>query len=169
MDEDRRLIHRMRQGDDSAIEEFVRKYYPAILRYCRVHIRDSGYAEDMAQETFAHFFRSLPQYRHYGKAANYLYVIAGNCCRDHCRKHQELPLEALPESAADSLEERMDVRLAMTRLPKEYREAAYLFFVQGLPQARIAKILGIGIPLVKYRIKRARTLLAALLKTEECI
>lgn len=55
MDEDRRLIHRMRQGDDSAIEEFVRKYYPAILRYCRVHIRDSGYAEDMAQETFAHF------------------------------------------------------------------------------------------------------------------
>ena len=44
-----------------------------------------------------------------------------------------------------------------------------LFFIQGLTQMQIAKILGIGVPLVKYRIKRARTLLAAILETEERI
>ena len=70
MDEDFWLIRRMKQGDEQAIEDFVRKYYPVILRYCRIHIQDPGYAEDMTQETFARFFRTLPQYQHYGKAAN---------------------------------------------------------------------------------------------------
>lgn len=170
MDEDFWLIRRMKQGDEQAIEDFVRKYYPVILRYCRIHIQDPGYAEDMTQETFARFFRTLPQYQHYGKAANYLYVIAGNCCRDHCKKHLELPLDELPETASeDVLEEQTDVRLALSRLPKEFRETAVLFFIQGITQTQIAKILGIGVPLVKYRIKRARTLLAAILETEERI
>ena len=83
MDADFLLLHRMRHGDDQAIEDFVRKYYPLILRYCHLHIQDTGYAEDLTQETFARFFRNLSQYQHYGKAANYLYVIAGNLCRDY--------------------------------------------------------------------------------------
>ena len=91
MDGDFLLLHRMQNGDDQAIESFVRKYYPKILRYCHLHIKDSGFAEDLTQETFARFFRTLHQYQHYGKAANYLYVIAGNLCRDYYRKPEELP------------------------------------------------------------------------------
>ena len=90
MDADFLLLHRMRHGDDQAIEDFVRKYYPMILRYCQLHIQDLGYAEDLTQETFARFFRTLNQYQHYGKAANYLYVIAGNLCRDHHKKPDKL-------------------------------------------------------------------------------
>jgi len=40
MDADFLLLHRMRNGDDQAIEDFVRKYYPMILRYCQLHIAD---------------------------------------------------------------------------------------------------------------------------------
>ena len=97
MDGDFLLLRRMQNGDDQAIESFVRKYYPKILRYCHLHIKDSGFAEDLTQETFARFFRTLHQYQHYGKAANYLYVIAGNLCRDYYRKPEELPMEELPE------------------------------------------------------------------------
>ena len=167
MDEDFLLIQKMKLGSEAAMDAFVRKYYADILHYCYRHLYDSGEAEDAAQETFERFFRHLRDYRHYGKAKNYLYVIAGNCCRDHCKKHRELTLEDLPEAAEDTLEDRMDVRLALAKLPKEFRETAVLFFVQGLKQAQIAKILGIGVPLVKYRVKRARALLAAMLETEE--
>ena len=59
MDGDFLLLHRMQNGDDQAIESFVRKYYPKILRYCHLHIKDSGFAEDLTQETFARFFRTL--------------------------------------------------------------------------------------------------------------
>ncbi|MFR8430574.1 RNA polymerase sigma factor, partial [Evtepia sp.] len=83
MDPDAGLIRRMNQGDDEAIEAFVRKYYPQILGYCCYHLRHRQDGEDVTQETFARFFASLDRYRHYGKAANYLYVIAGNLCRDH--------------------------------------------------------------------------------------
>ncbi len=64
MDADFLLLHRMRDGDDQAIEDFVRKYYPVILRYCHLHIQDTCYAEDLTQETFARFFRTLSQYQH---------------------------------------------------------------------------------------------------------
>lgn len=168
MDEDSILIRRMKHGDDDAIEDFVRKYYPRILQYCRAHIPDAGYAEDMTQETFARFFRSLSQYQHYGKAANYLYVIAGNCCKDHYKKHSEISLEDIPEPVDTGMEERSGVRLALAGLPKEFREVAVLFFLQGLRQREIAKILGIGLPLVKYRIKKARELLTAELR-KECL
>lgn len=169
MDLDLLAIRRMKNGDDDAIDGFVRKYYPAILRYCRLHLGDPALAEDMTQETFVRFFRSLDHYQHYGKAANYLYVIAANCCRDHYRKPSETPLEALPEQAdhASPLEEKLDVHMALARLPQELREVTILYFFQQCKQAEIAKILGIGLPLVKYRLKRAKELLRAYLAEEE--
>lgn len=163
MDADFLLLRRMRQGDEDAIEEFVRKYYPLILRYCRLHLTDTDEAEDVTQEVFARFFRTLPQYQHYGKAANYLYVIAGNLCRDSFKKIRPLPLDQVPEQPQEvtpELDRRMDVRRALDSLPPELREAAVLYFYQELPQSSIGKILGIGLPLVKYRIKRAKELLA---------
>lgn len=170
MDADFSLLRRMRQGEEEAIEEFVRKYYPLILRYCRLHLTDADEAEDLTQEVFARFFRTLPQYQHYGKAANYLYVIAGNLCRDSFKKVKPLPLEEVPEQAQEltpELDRRMDVRRALDSLPPELREAAVLYFYQELPQSSIGKILGIGLPLVKYRIKRAKELLAICLGKEE--
>ncbi len=166
MDRDFLLVQKMRMGDEKAIEIFVEKYYPRILSYCQVHIGDHGYAEDMTQETFERFFRSLKQYRHYGKAANYLYVIAANTCHDYHRKHKEIVTETMPEQAdtrADNAEERLDVQMAFKRLPEEMREVAVLYFLQEQKQKDIAVMLGIGLPLVKYRIRRARELLAGYL------
>lgn len=170
MDADFLLIHRMKNGDDQAIEVFVRKYYPTILRYCHLHIRDHSYAEDATQEVFARFFRTLSQYQHYGKALNYLYVIAANICRDFYRKPQEVSIEELSEEPIcemPPLELRLDVHLALEKLPPELREVTILFFFQEVKQKEIAKILGIGLPLVKYRIKRAKELLAGYLGKEE--
>lgn len=170
MDTDFLLIHRMKNGDDDAIETFVRKYYPVILRYCHLHIHDQGYAEDATQEVFARFFRTLNQYQHYGKAQNYLYVIAANICRDFYQKPQEASIEELPEEPVcemPPLDLQIDVHLALEKLPPELREVTILFFFQEVKQKEIAKILGIGLPLVKYRIKRAKELLAGYLGKEE--
>ena len=170
MDADFLLIYRMKNGDDQAIDTFVRKYYPSILRYCHLHIKDHGYAEDMTQEVFAKFFRTLNQYQHYGKALNYLYVIAANLCRDHNGKPEEIPMDEFPEQPTykmEPLELRLDVHAALKKLPKELREVTILYFFQELKQREIAKILNITLPLVKYRIKRAKELLAGYLREEE--
>ena len=170
MDSDFLLIHRMKNGDDAAIETFVRKHYPVILRYCHLHLSDKSYAEDATQEVFARFFRTLNQYQHYGKAQNYLYVIAANICRDFYRDPQEASIEELleePVSEMPPLDLRLDVHMALEKLPPELREVSILFFFQEVKQKEIAKILRISLPLVKYRIKRAKELLAGYLGKEE--
>ena len=90
MDRDFSLIQKMRTGNEAAVEVFVKKYYPAILRYCCLHIYNREDGEDAAQETFERFFRTFENYHHYGKAGNYLYVIAGNVCKDYLRKKGKL-------------------------------------------------------------------------------
>lgn len=164
VDADFLLVQKMRMGDEKAFESFVTKYYPLILQYCWSHIKDYGYAEDMTQETFTRFFRTFKQYKHYGKAANYLYVIAANVCKDYYRKKKEIPLEDLTgilEDSADSPDGQMVVSEALDSLPEELREVAILFFIEERKQKDIAIILGIGVPLVKYRVRRARELLSA--------
>lgn len=168
MDSDLWLIQKMKMGNEQAIDVFVRKYYPLILQYCRLHIRDYGYAQDVTQETFERFFANFDRYRHFGKALNYLYVIASNVCKDYYRKRSEITIsdvrvESLPEKAEGEigrLEKRIDVHMALERLPEELREVAILFFFQEIKQKEIAEILGIGLPLVKYRVRRAKELLA---------
>lgn len=83
-------VRKMKNGDEEELENFVREYYPAILRYCYRHVFDADEAEDMTQETFERFFSSLDRYRHYGKALNYLYVIAGNLCKNALRSRREV-------------------------------------------------------------------------------
>ena len=174
MDGDFLLIQKMRQGDDRAVEQFVVKYYSKVLLYCKLHLPESC-AEDMAQETFEKFFRAFPGYKHRGKAAAYLYAIAANSCRDYHKKRREQLLEDLPQdffaesAAADEMSgvaERLDITAALHELPEEMRQVAVFFFCLGVKQREIAEILGIGLPLVKYRIKKARQMLAAALEKE---
>lgn len=169
VDEDFLLVQKMRMGDEKAFESFVTKYYSAILKYCQIHIKDYGYAQDMTQETFIRFFRTFRQYKHYGKAANYLYAIAANVCKDYHRKKKELPMEDLSEILGENendMEEKAAVSEALDSLSDELKEVAVLFFIQERRQKDIAAILGISISLVKYRIRRAREVLSGYLGKE---
>lgn len=162
MDPDLLLVERMKAGDQPAIEQFIRKYYPQILKYCSYHVYDRSAAEDLTQDTFERFFRSFDNYRHCGKAANYLYVIAGNLCRSFHRRPEPVPLgdtDDIPFDDSARIETGIDVRAALYALPRELRETAMLYFGQQMKLRDIAAVLDIGLPLVKYRVRRARELL----------
>ncbi len=159
MDSDWILIYKMRQGDDAAWEQFVRKYYADILKYCFFHCRDKTWAEDLTQEVFLKFFAALSGYRHQGKAKNYLYTIAGNLCKNQSSRKRELPLEDAMEagrSEASDLDDRLMLDAAIRHLPEEFREVVLLHYYQGLKLSETAAVLHIGLPLVKYRLKRAK-------------
>lgn len=206
-------VRKMKNGDEQELENFVREYYPTILRYCYRHVFDADAAEDMTQETFERFFSSLDRYRHYGKALNYLYVIAGNLCRNALRSRREITFSQLgadsvqgilPEMGKDfgagirgreagkEYDEnaiarkkakgyeagmcsregaaeaghhvvRMDLEQAVLKLPEELREVVILYYFQELKLREIAEILEIGLPLVKYRMRKAKECLKSVL------
>lgn len=179
MDSDERLIRRMRKGDDSAIEEFVRKYYPAILAYCGKRLGSADLAEDMTQETFLRFFRNFAAYQHFGKTLNYLFTIAGNLCKDGYGKHYahtEISLDemdllmdsdrnrALSYDPFPGMTEKLDIERALSQMPEDYRKALILYYIQELKQNEIAAILGVRCHVVKYRIRKGKRLLQKIME-----
>ena len=177
VDVDFLLIRKMKQGDDDAFDVFVRKYYNDILKYCSYHCFDAEYAEDLTQETFANFFAKLSDYRYKGKTKNYLYTIAGNLCKNYYKQQKPLFIEedqlSELESPSDNLEEKITDRMmlewALEQLPDEFRQVIDLYYFQEMKLIEIASILGIGLPLVKYRLKQARNRLQYLLRREGTI
>lgn len=51
---------------------------------------------------------------------------------------------------------RIVVEQALERLPAELKETIILYYFKGLKLTEIAETLQIGLPLVKYRLKRAK-------------
>lgn len=169
MDLDFLIVYQMKNGDKQAVERFIRKYYPEILRYCYLHISDRNYAEDMTQETFEHFFSTLDRYQYRRKTINYLYTIAANLCRDYYKKRRDIPMEELPEQAVEPIalaEEKLDVAAGLNHLPFELREVMILYYFRGRTQKDIAKILGISQTLVQRRLERAKNQLRIFLEED---
>ncbi len=170
MDEDYFLISKMKKGDDIAIETFVRKYYPEILKYCYRNLNGSSISEDITQETFVSFFKNLNRYKHYGKARNYLYTIAGNLCKNNYRKKTEVPLEEICEISnelEDNINAKLDIQKLLMKLPMDLREILILHYFQDLKLREIATILEIGLSLVKYRLAKAKEKLKTIIREEE--
>lgn len=174
MDSDFLLIRKMKQGEETAFDLFVQKYYKEILTYCGYHCMDKAYAEDITQETFVRFFTNLSKYRYKGKTKNYLYTIAGNLCKDYFKKIKETPvkeseLSSKIESATHPMEDvlnKLTVECALKQLPDELREIVILHYFQELKLTEIADILQISLSLVKYRLKQAKKQLEKLLRKE---
>lgn len=172
LDADFLLIRKMKQGEDDAFEVFVRRYYKDILTYCSYHCPDREYAEDITQETFVHFFANLSAYHCRGKTKNYLYTIAGNLCRDYRKRAREIPLEDTDlsgkikpkEREAEDALDRIAVEWALKQLPEEFCEVIMLYYFQELRLTEIADTLQIGLPLVKYRLRKAKMQLSEMLE-----
>ncbi|MGI6257582.1 MAG: RNA polymerase sigma factor [Anaerovoracaceae bacterium] len=179
MESDYILVHKMRNGDERAMEIFVGKYYSDILNYCHYRTWDLQVAEDLTQDVFANFFRRLPMYKHRGKLANYLYTIAGNVCKDYHRGKKEWPISVEEGRIAGVLREkgendpagrwaaRMDIKEAVGKLPEEFQEVIVFRYFMDMKQKDIARVCGISLPLVKYRLKQAKDKLITLLEDKE--
>ena len=141
MDADFLLIHKMKNGDEEAIEVFVKKYYSTIRNYCRLHTYTDCDAEDITQATFEHFFRSFRSYHHLGKTANYLYVIARNLCRDSYKKKRDIVMEALPDKGENPIaviENKIDIEESIKKLPEDLQEVVILHYFQDLKLKEVA-------------------------------
>lgn len=78
--------------------------------------------------------------------------------------------DQLPDIEDDNpknIEIRIDIERALEQLPEEIKEIVILFFFQGLKQKEIADLLNIKLSLVKYRVSKAKELLAKQLEVEK--
>ena len=165
-----KLIKRIEQGDISAADELIEKFYPEILRYCIWHAPNRTLAEDATQETFLKAIRYMNRYIHKGKFRAFLYKIASNTCIDMWRKQEtvkEFPdgmkLEQMQlqknmsyeESVFQEVQALVDMQRMIRILPEEQREIVILRFGHDLTIREIADVTGIPFRTVQSRIRLA--------------
>lgn len=165
MNSDFFLVRQAKKGDPQAVDILVRKYYDTILNYCIYHLKDRHTAEDLAQETFLTFFKTLPNYKHEGKLLNYLYTLARNKCNDEKKRKRntEVALDAVMDTAEaetscglEAKEDANAIAEAVERLPEEIKDVILLYYFEEKKVKEIAQICGISLPNCKYRLRRGR-------------
>lgn len=123
-------------------------------------------AADLTQGAFAAFWESLGRCSP-ARPELWLFVIARNKWKSHCRRQQNRRTEPLPHDAVlvddsavtptSDLCERLQRQVAL--LPAVYRESLILRFWSGLSPVQIARVLGVPAALVRWRVHRATRLL----------
>ena len=183
---DQLLVSRFKNGDQSAFDEMVSRYWDRI--YVMVHqlLRNQQDAEEVTQDAFIRAHRGLDRFRGDSAFSTWLYQIATNLARNRYwywwrRKRDKsisidapvnaesdttlsdlLPAELeTPEDATVTQELVDSVASTMGRLSAKHREILILRNVKNLSYEEIASILGISVGTVKSRIARARESLRA--------
>jgi RNA polymerase sigma-70 factor (ECF subfamily) len=183
---DRILVDRFRQGDQSAFEQMVSRYWGRI--YAMVHqlLRNPEDAEEVTQDTFIRAHRGLVNFRGESAFSTWLYQIATNLARNRYwywwrrRRDQTvsfdqpiggdnettlaevIPAELeTPEDATVTQEFVSRIAECMGKLSPKHREILVLRNVKNLSYEEIAEILQISVGTVKSRIARARESLRA--------
>jgi RNA polymerase sigma factor (sigma-70 family) len=68
-------LDRIRQGDGQVWSDFVSRYQGRLLRFARAKLPQRADAEDMVQETFVAFLRSIARYRGECDLETYLFAL----------------------------------------------------------------------------------------------
>lgn len=182
---DRRLVRRLRQGDERAFEELVRLYQHRIFGLMLRMIGNRQEAEDLAQEVFITVHRAIGQYRGEGRFYTWLYRIASNTCKNRIKYlrgrnfHRSVPVEdtpeahdpnsggpsalqgriAGPEAMAEGTRLQSAIQRELANLDPEHRLLIILRDIQGLSYQEILGITGLQEGTLKSRLHRARVAL----------
>ena len=183
MDPDLPLIESLQAGDDSALDELIRRHREPLLHFVFRYVRDETVAREVVQETFVRVFFKAKQFEPRSSVKTWIYAIAVNLCRDQNRKllkrHHEVslnapgprdqpPLEladsgALPDDQAGQRDHFALLQGAIDKLPHKLKAALVLFALEGKSQQEAADILGTTPKTVETRVYHAKEKLRRLL------
>jgi RNA polymerase sigma-70 factor (ECF subfamily) len=169
---DRLLIQQIRNQEASAWQTLVQRYEGRLFAFVQRRLRDRSASEDVVQETFLGFLKSLPNYDENRELQTYLFTIASHRLTDYLRRNGRNPLRCLAEgydelldlqakaeptvsSMARSEERRQLEQQALTRCLQQVLrfwlekgdwtrlKVMELLWVKGLPNREVALVLGV--------------------------
>jgi RNA polymerase sigma-70 factor (ECF subfamily) len=181
---DRRLVRRLKEGDERAFQELVHTYQNRIFGLMLRMINNRQEAEDLAQEVFIIVYRAIGSYRGEGRFYTWLYRIASNTCKNRIKYlkgrnfHRSVEIEDSPQAQLPAAEggavvtfqsqvpgpeatvegSRMEqvIQRELGALDPEHRLLIVLRDIQGLSYQDIIRITGLQEGTLKSRLHRAR-------------
>ena len=175
---DQQLAEEAQRGSVAGFEELVRRYQVPLLHFLRNRTRSTADAEDLVQETFVRAYENLHRYQSPYRFSTWLFTIAHRISLNERRKRRPSGgpdgIELLPDGrvdpAAAAIEKEERGRLwdlAAATLPLSQMTALWLYYVEEMPVAEIAKVLKRSRVATKTMLFRARRKLKPVLSETE--
>lgn len=180
--DDTDLVARLAEGENLPLDILMKRYQEPLYFFILRYVHDDDLAYDLVQETFLRIYTRASSYKPEYRFSTWMYQIALNLCRDHCRKMSLMRFFSLSGSGGHGqvisqivhdarLEERFDniievgiLRKEIARLPHKLKTALILYALEENSQAVCSEILGISQKAVETRVYRARKILAKKIK-----
>ncbi|WP_328291197.1 sigma-70 family RNA polymerase sigma factor [Kineococcus sp. NBC_00420] len=165
----------MSADSETSFDDFAVTAMPRLRRVAYAWCHDWHHSEDVVQDTMERVYAAWPRVRRGGQEYAYARttlvrrLISEN--RRAWRRHESSAVDEetfnaaadvhpIPDTAADSAA-RLDTTDLLARLPLRQRAVAVLRFVEELPVAQVAELLGCSQGTVKSQAHHARTALRA--------
>ncbi len=159
--EDNYLIEKLKKGEISAREAFVRKYQELIFNAIFQVARDMDLSKDVLEETFLRAFKYIASFKKEANISTWLYRIAMNVLNDELKRMNKVRPLGNDVSTLEPQEYAFDDKKhiifeGMKTLDKEDREAITSVDIHGMTYEQAAAFLDIPIGTVRSRLARAR-------------
>jgi RNA polymerase sigma-70 factor (ECF subfamily) len=171
------LVERSKQGDESAFRLLVCRHESQIRSIVIGMLGDTAEADDVAQEVFIRFYRSLKDFRGESALSTYLSRIAINLSLNDIKRRETRYMRVTVlngnEVGSDKVDAGMDperqdikdaVHKALKMLEPEFRTVIVLRLIDGYSVKETAEILQLPQGTVASRLARAQEKLKDILK-----
>jgi RNA polymerase sigma-70 factor, ECF subfamily len=163
------LISLARQGDESALREIIERHEHQVAATVTGILGRGPEVDDVGQETFVQFFRSLERFRGDARIATYITRIAINLSLNELKRRKRyagLPdEELLPDSASGPAgrcgqegvaDIKQIVRRGLEQLAPEFRAVVVLRLIDGFSTKETAEFLNLAEGTVLSRLARGQ-------------
>ena len=167
------LLEHAKQGDHRAFKSLVECFEQPIATVVKGILGECTEAEDVGQEVFIRFYKSMHQFNGKSTLKTYLTCIAINCSLNELKRRKstlsinntELQNGLMMKQAGNSnYEDQELIDKALNLLPDRQRSIVVLRLMQGYSVKETAKILRIPSGTVLSRLSRAQETLKRILR-----
>ena len=172
---DEELYRQYISGDETGLDELMKKYGDPLTLYINGYLHDVHEAEDLMIEAFSYLFTKKPRIQH-GGFQPYVYITALHMALHH---HSRQPLsfdlddlteepdgQILVEEVVQTKERDQILHFCMDELNPDYRESLYLTYFEGMSYLQAAEVMGKSVKQITNMVYRGKERLRGLLERE---
>ena len=173
--DEQRLVRRLRNGENGAMEEFYSRYAPYLKGVCSRYITDKEDAKDVLQNALVRIITHTRDFQYHGQGSLRAWasrIIVHEALRflNDMKRHElttqdddmmdvtevdDPPIEDIPPEV---------IQLMIRQLPTGYRTVFNLHVFEDKSHEEIARLLGISIGTSTSQFYRAKNLLADMIR-----
>lgn len=146
--------------------EIYNIYSPKIYRVCLGYFNDADLAKDCTQETFITVWENLGKFQNRSQIGTWIFRIATNKCLRQLQKSRTMAKAILPENliheeASFEKEERLTRMHQYISELEEIDRIIITLSLEGVPQEKIAEIVGTSHANIRVKFHRIKEKLMA--------